>query len=162
MLNHGSSHRSRWTNGTPGWAESAALPDIDARARADLCEAHRRLQPSALRRRLRVTHQVRRPRRTGRPHDGLLHALVAMDLPGAGSVFLSQQWKFTAPVYIGDTITAEAEVLSVPATKPVTQLGIVVKRQTGETVLEGEAWCYTLRPDATASAAGATAASGRA
>ena len=37
---------------------------------------------------------------------GLLHALVAMDLPGAGSVFLSQQWKFTAPVYIGDTITA--------------------------------------------------------
>jgi len=28
---------------------------------------------------------------------GLLHALVAMDLPGPGSVFLSQQWKFTAP-----------------------------------------------------------------
>src|SRR6476620_5635706 len=92
---------------------------------------------------------------------GLLHALVAMDLPGAGSVFLSQQWKFTAPVYIGDTITAEAEVLSVHATKPVTQLGIVVKRQTGETVLEGEAWCYTLRPDTTASATGAAAASAR-
>ena len=90
---------------------------------------------------------------------GLLHALVAMDLPGPGSVFLSQQWKFTAPVYIGDTITAEAEVLSVHATKPVTQLGIVVKRQTGETVLEGEAWCYTLRPDATAAAVKAGAAS---
>jgi len=84
---------------------------------------------------------------------GLLHALVAMDMPGPGSVFLSQQWKFTAPVYIGDTITAEAEVLSVHATKPVTQLGIVVKRQTGETVLEGEAWCYTLRPDTSATAA---------
>ena len=27
---------------------------------------------------------------------GLLHALVAMDLPGPGSVFLSQNWKFTA------------------------------------------------------------------
>lgn len=77
---------------------------------------------------------------------GLLHALVAMDMPGPGTVFLSQQWKFTAPVYIGDTITAEAEVLSVHATKPVTQLGIVVKRQTGEPVLEGEAWCYTLSP----------------
>jgi len=90
---------------------------------------------------------------------GLLHALVAMDMPGPGSVFLSQQWKFTAPVYIGDTITAEAEVLSVHATKPVTQLGIVVKRQTGETVLEGEAWCYTLRPDANATAATTGAAS---
>jgi acyl dehydratase len=77
---------------------------------------------------------------------GLLHALVAMDLPGPGSVFLSQQWKFTAPVYIGDTITAEAEVMSVHETKPVTQLRITVKRQTSDTVLEGEAWCYTMRP----------------
>src|SRR3954470_17521594 len=79
---------------------------------------------------------------------GLLHALVAMDLPGPGSVFLSQQWKFAAPVYIGDTITAHAEVVSVHAAKPVTQLRIVVTRQTGETVLEGEAWCYTFTPEA--------------
>ena len=77
---------------------------------------------------------------------GLLHALVAMDLPGPGSVFLSQSWKFTAPVYIGDTITAQAEVVSVHASKPVTQLKIQVTRQTGEMVLEGEAWCYTMRP----------------
>ena len=77
---------------------------------------------------------------------GLLHALVAMDLPGPGSVFLSQNWKFTAPVYIGDTITARAEVVSVHATKPVTQLKVAVTRQTGEMVLEGEAWCYTLSP----------------
>lgn len=74
---------------------------------------------------------------------GVLHALVAMDLPGPGTVFLSQDWKFTAPVFIGDTITATAEVLSVHPTKPVTQLAIRVTRQTGEVVLEGEAWCYT-------------------
>ena len=73
---------------------------------------------------------------------GLLHALVATDLPGPGTVFLSQNWKFTAPVYIGDTITAQAEVLSVHATKPLCQLRVRVTRQTGETVLEGEAWCY--------------------
>ena len=78
---------------------------------------------------------------------GLLHALVAMDLPGPGSVFLSQQWKFTAPVYIDDTITAAAEVVSVHAKKPVTQLRIAVTRQTGEVVLEGEAWCYTMVPE---------------
>ena len=77
---------------------------------------------------------------------GLLHALVAMDLPGPGTVFLSQDWKFTAPVYIGDTITAEAEVLSVHATKPVTQMRFTVRRQDGETVLRGEAWCYTFQP----------------
>ena len=78
---------------------------------------------------------------------GILHALVAMDMPGPGTVFLSQNWKFTAPVFIGDTITAEAEVLSVHATKPVTQLGMKVTRQTGESVLEGEAWCYTFSPE---------------
>jgi acyl dehydratase len=77
---------------------------------------------------------------------GLLHALVAMDMPGPGTVFLSQNWKFTAPVYIDDTITARAEVLSVHPSKPVTQLRIQVARQSGETVLEGEAWCYTFSP----------------
>jgi acyl dehydratase len=78
---------------------------------------------------------------------GLLHALVAMELPGPGTVFLSQNWKFTAPVFIGNTITAEAEVLSLHAKKPVTQLKIIIRRQDGETVLDGEAWCYTFRPE---------------
>jgi acyl dehydratase len=77
---------------------------------------------------------------------GLLHALVAMDLPGPGTVFLSQNWKFTAPVFVEDTITAEVEVVSVHDSKPVTQLAVVVKRGDGEVVLEGEAWCYTMRP----------------
>jgi acyl dehydratase len=77
---------------------------------------------------------------------GLLHALVAMDMPGPGTVFLSQNWKFTAPVFIGDTITAGAEVISKHETKPVTQLKIKIARQDGETVLEGEAWCYTFTP----------------
>jgi acyl dehydratase len=76
---------------------------------------------------------------------GLLHALVAMDLPGPGTVFLSQNWKFTAPVYIGDTIVAEAEVVSVHESKPVTQLKVRVAREDGTIVLEGEAWCYTFQ-----------------
>jgi acyl dehydratase len=79
---------------------------------------------------------------------GLLHALVAMDMPGPGTVFLSQNWKFTAPVFIDDTITAEAEVLSVHETKPVCQLRISVRRQDGEEVLQGEAWCYRFLGDA--------------
>ena len=74
---------------------------------------------------------------------GLIHALVAMDMPGPGTVFLSQDWKFTAPVFIGNTITAEAEVVSVHASKPVCQLKVVIRRQDDEIVLAGEAWCYT-------------------
>jgi len=78
---------------------------------------------------------------------GLLHALVAMDMPGPGTVFLSQNWKFTAPVFIGDTITAEAEILNIHKSKPVTHLKIRITRRGEETVLEGEAWCYTFSPD---------------
>ena len=78
---------------------------------------------------------------------GLLHALVAMDMPGPGTVFLSQNWKFTAPVFIGDTITAQAEVIHVHETKPVTQLKVKIVRTGNETVLEGEAWCYTFSPE---------------
>ncbi len=77
---------------------------------------------------------------------GILHALVAMDMPGPGTVFLSQNWKFTAPVFIGDTVTAAAEVLSLHESKPVSQLGFTVSRQDGEVVLAGEAWCYTFSP----------------
>jgi len=78
---------------------------------------------------------------------GLLHALVAMDMPGPGTVFLSQNWKFTAPVFFDDTITAEAEVLSVHEKKPVTQLNFRIVNQHDEIVLEGEAWCYTFSPE---------------
>jgi len=73
---------------------------------------------------------------------GILHALVAEDMPGPGTVFLSQSWKFTAPVFAEDVITATAEVSSVHDSKPVCELRVRVEREDGETVLEGEAWCY--------------------
>ncbi len=75
---------------------------------------------------------------------GLLHALVAMDMPGPGTVFLSQNWRFTAPVYIGETITAQATVRSVHDSKPVTELSISIAKQDGTVVLEGDAWCYVM------------------
>ena len=91
--------------------------------------------------------RFKRPVVQGGLTTGLLHALVAMDMPGPGTVFLSQNWRFTAPVFIGDTITAEATVLKIHETKPVCQLGVKITRQDGETVLEGEAWCYRFTPD---------------
>ena len=78
---------------------------------------------------------------------GILNALVAEDLPGPGTVFMSQELKYLAPVFIGDTIVGEVEVLKVHESKPVTQLKATVKRSDGETVLEGECWCYTFRPE---------------
>jgi len=36
--------------------------------------------------------------------------------------------------------------VSLHATKPVCQLSLKIARQDGQTVLEGEAWCYTFAP----------------
>ncbi len=78
--------------------------------------------------------------------SGLLNALVAMDLPGPGTVFLETHWRFTNPVFIGDTITADVEILEVHATKPVSRIGVRIVRADGTVVLEGDAWCYTAKP----------------
>ncbi len=73
---------------------------------------------------------------------GLLHALVAMELPGAGSVFVRQSWKFPKPVYIGDTITAVGTVKSVQAKRRMAEMEFRVTNQNGDVVLEGEALVY--------------------
>lgn len=77
---------------------------------------------------------------------GLLHALVAMDMPGPGTVFMSQEWSFPRPVYIGDTITAEATVKSVKEGRPIATLGFVVRNEGEEPVLEGEATVFQASP----------------
>ena len=77
---------------------------------------------------------------------GLLHALVAMDMPGPGTVFISQQWNFPRPVYIGDTIRAEATVRSVHEPRPIADIDFTIRNQDGETVLEGQATVYQAKP----------------
>ena len=77
---------------------------------------------------------------------GLLHALVAMDLPGPGSVFMRQRWSFPRPVYIRDTIRAEATVISVNERRSIAEMAFVVSNQDGATVLEGEATVYQALP----------------
>ena len=75
---------------------------------------------------------------------GLFNALVAMQLPGPGSVFLHQEWDYPAPVFVGDTVTAEAEVVEARSDKPITRLRCVARRQDGTEVLRGECLVYTM------------------
>src|SRR4029450_8770917 len=79
---------------------------------------------------------------------GLFNALVAEVLPGPGSVFLHQVWDYPAPVYIGDTVIAEAEVVEARADKPITTLRCVARRGDGTEVLSGTCVVYTMIPTA--------------
>jgi len=42
---------------------------------------------------------------------GLISTVLGMYLPGPGTIYLSQELKFKAPVYMGDTVKAEVEIL---------------------------------------------------
>ena len=77
---------------------------------------------------------------------GLFNAIVAEQLPGQGSVFLHQEWDYPAPVFVGDTVTAEVEVLEARSDKPITRLRCVCRRADGTEVLRGESVVYTARP----------------
>lgn len=70
---------------------------------------------------------------------GLISATLANDLPGPGTLYLSQTLQFKAPVFPGDTITATVEVKSARIDKPIVTLRTVCTNQENRVVLEGEA-----------------------
>jgi 3-hydroxybutyryl-CoA dehydratase len=70
---------------------------------------------------------------------GLISAVLANDLPGPGTVYLSQTLQFKAPVYPGDTITTTVEVKNVRPDKPIVTLTTSCTNQENKLVLEGEA-----------------------
>ncbi|HEY5902053.1 MAG TPA: MaoC family dehydratase [Anaerolineales bacterium] len=69
----------------------------------------------------------------------LISATLANELPGPGSVYLSQTLTFKGPVFPGDTVTATVEVQQVRPDKPIVTLSTVCTKQDGTVVLEGQA-----------------------
>jgi 3-hydroxybutyryl-CoA dehydratase len=78
----------------------------------------------------------------------LISTVLASELPGPGSVYLSQTLRFTAPVYLDDTVTARVTIKHVREDKPVVTLETVCVNQRGERVVEGEAVVLVPRAEA--------------
>ena len=73
---------------------------------------------------------------------GLLSGLMAMQLPGPGSIYLGQEIKFLKPVRIGDTITSTVTVIEIRKEKKIAKLETVCTNQNGETVVTGVATTF--------------------
>ena len=69
---------------------------------------------------------------------GFISAAIAMRLPGPGAIYLGQTLRFTAPVRIGDTVTARVEVAELLPKRRV-RLTTTCHNQRGELVIDGEA-----------------------
>jgi 3-hydroxybutyryl-CoA dehydratase len=88
--------------------------------------------------------EAERSRFGGRIAHGMLSAsfistVLGTRLPGPGTIYLSQSLRFTAPVRIGDTVTARVEVAEVIAAKRRVRLLTTCANQRGEKVVDGEA-----------------------
>ena len=70
---------------------------------------------------------------------GLISAVIGTQLPGVGTIYMSQSLRFTAPVKFGDTIEAEVEVKEKLEEKNRVVLITTCRNQQGQTVIEGEA-----------------------
>ncbi|MBN1180520.1 MAG: MaoC family dehydratase [Anaerolineae bacterium] len=70
---------------------------------------------------------------------GLISAVLGTQLPGPGSIYLSQSLKFLAPVYLDDTITATVEVTAWRPDKRIITLKTDCHKQDGTQVATGEA-----------------------
>ena len=71
--------------------------------------------------------------------SSLISAVLGTKLPGPGAIYLSQTLQFLAPVFIGDTIRAEVEVIEIRNDKPIITLKTSCHNQGDELVLIGEA-----------------------
>jgi 3-hydroxybutyryl-CoA dehydratase len=70
---------------------------------------------------------------------GLISAVLGTQLPGPNSIYLGQELRFTAPVKIGDTVTAVVTVTEKRDDKKIIKLQTTVSNQRGEVVIEGSA-----------------------
>jgi 3-hydroxybutyryl-CoA dehydratase len=70
---------------------------------------------------------------------GLITKVLGTQLPGPGTIYLSQSLKFRAPVRIGQTVTATVEVVALHPERHRATLRTLCA-VAGEPVLEGEAY----------------------
>ncbi|KOA20268.1 (R)-specific enoyl-CoA hydratase [Clostridium homopropionicum DSM 5847] len=71
--------------------------------------------------------------------SSLISTVLGMYLPGPGTIYMSQEVRFLSPVRMGDTVTAEAEVIERNVEKNRLVLKTTVTNQEGKVVIEGQA-----------------------
>ena len=70
---------------------------------------------------------------------GLISAVIGMQLPGPGTIYVKQDLKFLSPVRIGDTVTATVTVKELDPDRNRAVLETICENQAGTKLIEGQA-----------------------
>lgn len=70
---------------------------------------------------------------------GIISAVLGMEFPGAGTIYLMQNAKFKRPVYVGEEVTVKLVVKEVDKEKRRVLLDTFVVKENGDNAIEGEA-----------------------
>jgi acyl dehydratase len=115
---------------------SKEITDDDIRAFADLKTDHNPVHlDDDFARRTKFGRRIAH----GMLSASLISAVLANQLPGRGTVYLSQTLQFVAPVFPGDTVTARVTVTKIREDKPIVTLETVCLNQNDEMLIRGEA-----------------------
>jgi len=76
-------------------------------------------------------------------HGGLVSSMfsniIANELPGPGSIFISQSLQFLLPVFVGDTVTSSVQIIKIREDKPIITLSTLCENSDFNVALKGEA-----------------------
>ncbi len=70
---------------------------------------------------------------------GFISAVIGTRLPGPGTIYISQELNFKAPVQFGDTVTAQVEVAQINHEKKRVILATKCINQNGTLLVDGKA-----------------------
>ena len=68
-----------------------------------------------------------------------ISTVMATLLPGPGTIYMKQDLRFLAPLYINDTVTASVEILEADVEKNRVLLKTQCKNQEGKLLVDGQA-----------------------
>ena len=75
----------------------------------------------------------------------LFSTLVGMHIPGIGAIYKSQTLEFLRPVFVGDTLCAWFEIVSIDIDAEEIVIKSWIENQDGENVIEGKTVASLLR-----------------
>lgn len=78
---------------------------------------------------------------------GLISRVIGMQLPGEGSVFVNEKLNYRKPVYVGDSITAYVEIISIDEKKSFVEVEIRCVNQKEEVVMDGTSLLKIMKRD---------------